>query len=203
VLTSGGNISSSKNNVENNNVLSLDENEMNEAYWAQEQDHAEGTFEEAVPAGDETQAITAENDADDYGYDDDFGGFNMDDDVDDVPSSNPFYHGLELGLDFGNSLVAEPKLTKTLKMNYAKTAKKVDVKRLKENLWKDYEEKQSQENVIPFSNLVGGLDKVYQEDKLKEISVPFCFICLLHLANENNLEIKGVDNLQELYIKSE
>jgi len=38
--------------------------------------------------------------------------------------------------DFGESLVAEPKRAKALQINYAKTAKKVDVKKLKSNIWK-------------------------------------------------------------------
>lgn len=32
---------------------------------------------------------------------------------------------------------------------------------------------------------------------MKDISVPFCFICLLHLANEKNLSITGLDNADD------
>ena len=34
------------------------------------------------------------------------------------------------------------------------------------------------------------MDTFYSENKLKDISVAFCFICLLHLANEEGLEIE-------------
>jgi condensin complex subunit 2 len=34
------------------------------------------------------------------------------------------------------------------------------------------------------------LAEVYPEKKWKDISVAFCFICLLHLANENELIIQ-------------
>lgn len=39
---------------------------------------------------------------------------------------------------------------------------------------------------------------------MKDISVAFCFICLLHLANENDLEIRmdrGGGNMDDLYVK--
>lgn len=32
---------------------------------------------------------------------------------------------------------------------------------------------------------------MYPEDKMEEISTSFCFICLLHLANEKGLRIQG------------
>ncbi|GJJ67745.1 hypothetical protein EMPS_00091 [Entomortierella parvispora] len=41
-----------------------------------------------------------------------------------------------------------------------------------------------------FTEIIGGLSKMYPEQKLRDISVPFCFICLLHLANEKNLLIE-------------
>ncbi|RKP21405.1 barren [Rozella allomycis CSF55] len=130
-----------------------------------------------------------------------FAGFDFNED-DDIPTSQPFYNGLELDFDFGNTLVAEPKLTKSLKMNYAKTSKKVDVKKLKENIWTEIETV-PQNNTIDFKNIVNGLSSFYPEEKFRDISVPFCFICVLHLANENGLEIKGSSTLSELQIIKE
>ena len=37
-----------------------------------------------------------------------------------------------------------------------------------------------------------GLEKSYPKDKLEEISTSFCFICLLHLANEQGLKLESV-----------
>lgn len=48
---------------------------------------------------------------------------------------------------------------------------------------------QSQKDVT-FTQIVHGLQPYYPEKKLKDISVAFCFICLLHLANEEGLEIE-------------
>lgn len=45
-----------------------------------------------------------------------------------------------------------------------------------------------------FSNLINNLSKSYPTDALADLSVPYCFICLLHLANENNLEIQETES---------
>lgn len=42
-----------------------------------------------------------------------------------------------------------------------------------------------------FTSVISGLQKVYPEEKMEEISTSFCFICLLHLANENGLRIES------------
>ncbi|KAI9474192.1 MAG: condensin complex subunit 2/barren, partial [Benjaminiella poitrasii] len=86
------------------------------------------------------------------------------------------------------------KKTKPLYVNYARTAKRVDVKKLKDNLWKvlttDGNEEKV-EGIQKFTDIVNGLKTMYSPKILKDISVPFCFICLLHLANEKNLSISG------------
>jgi condensin complex subunit 2 len=95
--------------------------------------------------------------------------------------------------DWKSQLVSQPKTTKAQFLNYARVAKKVDVKLLKENLWKNLtvlsSGKQKVEKPIEFKNVMTSLDEEYPEKKRKDISVAFCFICLLHLANENELEI--------------
>lgn len=100
-------------------------------------------------------------------------------------------------------------------VNYAKKAKRVDVKKLKENIWRELaidklpvkkprrqaiEDSDEEEEVEPeavetssdakqFTSVILGLRKIYPEDKMEEISTSFCFICLLHLANEEGLRI--------------
>lgn len=101
---------------------------------------------------------------------------------------------------YGDALVTnhQPKKTKPLYVNYARTAKRVDVKRLKENLWASLEkQKDAETSAITelvegtqrFTDVLRRLRKRYSEKTFKDISVPFCFICLLHLANERNLTI--------------
>ncbi|KAF9398985.1 hypothetical protein BGX21_006984 [Mortierella sp. AD011] len=165
--------------------------------------------------------------------------------------------GLGLGLDgdgndYASQLVSQPKRVKATFISFSKTAKKVDVKKLKDNIWKemtqhtlkrqpageDLNRKRSKKKANPedddddldqserdnvdnedeedegdgddyvkkeqkFTEIIGGLSKMYPEQKLRDISVPFCFICLLHLANEKNLSIEGTENLSELMIKQQ
>jgi condensin complex subunit 2 len=92
---------------------------------------------------DPLEAVYDNNDYDDDGFD----GFPDDDDISPSQATqsgtvadSQLFQGLEVAFDFGNSLVAQPKLTKSIKMNFARTAKKVDVKRLKDNIWKEITE---------------------------------------------------------------
>ncbi|KAG0275168.1 hypothetical protein BGZ95_009121 [Linnemannia exigua] len=152
------------------------------------------------------------------------------------------------GNDYASQMVAQPKRVKSTSINFSKTAKKVDVKKLKDNIWKemtqqslkrqsgrdDHDRRRNKKANIEgdgdeddnderdqsgededdddgdgeyvkkeqrFTEIIGGLNKVYPEHKLRDISVPFCFICLLHLANEKDLEIEGSENLAELVVR--
>ncbi|KAF7294486.1 Condensin complex subunit 2 [Mycena kentingensis (nom. inval.)] len=98
-------------------------------------------------------------------------------------------------------------------VNYAKRAKRVDVRKLKENIWKgldiviaqkkeEEDEEEMDVDTAPdqppptdpsearvFSSVIDGLQKSYPKDRMEEISTSFCFICLLHLANEQGLKL--------------
>jgi condensin complex subunit 2 len=89
-------------------------------------------------------------------------------------------------------------------VNYAKRAKRVDVRRLKENIWrglevvepKAEEDMDDAEDAAParaFGDVVAGLRTQYPKEKMEEISTSFCFICLLHLANEKGLKLEVAD----------
>lgn len=119
-------------------------------------------------------------------------------------------------------------------VNYAKKAKRVDVKKLKENIWKELGILSSDEDpaslaakaaaatddedgdasmastateaaggVKTFESVLSGLQKAYTQDKMEEISTSFCFICLLHLANEEGLAIStgSEDKIEALRAK--
>jgi condensin complex subunit 2 len=49
------------------------------------------------------------------------------------------------------------------------------------------------EDARQFSQVISGLQKSYPRDKMEEISTSFCFICLLHLANEQGLKLESAD----------
>ena len=111
-------------------------------------------------------------------------------------------------------------------MNYAKRAKRVDVRKLKDNIWKnldivvpqptddadamvwflklqhdwelmvdssqDVDDRQPTDptEARVFEDVISGLKKSYPREKLEDISTSFCFICLLHLANERGLKLE-------------
>ncbi|KAF9462939.1 condensin complex subunit 2/barren [Collybia nuda] len=99
-------------------------------------------------------------------------------------------------------------------VNYAKRAKRVDVRKLKDNIWRGLEiivaptkkgdeedENMDVDEDLPpptdptearvFSQVISGLQRSYPQDKMEEISTSFCFICLLHLANEQGLKLES------------
>ena len=71
------------------------------------------------------------------------------------------------------------------------------------------------EDARQFSQVISGLQNSYPRDKMEEISTSFCFICLLHLANEQGLKLEStaesnvfvekdlVDEVDEEIISSE
>lgn len=118
-------------------------------------------------------------------------------------------------------------------MAYARVAKKVDIRRLKEEMWrgmgarleegvedrkadkvdekKGREEDQPQEGggekqkedrekapsgdapdgSLRFTSVMNGLTTAYPEPAMRDISTSYCFICLLHLANEKGLVLSN------------
>ena len=44
-----------------------------------------------------------------------------------------------------------------------------------------------------FSSVISNLQRSYPPEKMRDISTSFCFICLLHLANEEGLRLESTD----------
>ncbi|KAK9236833.1 condensin complex subunit 2/barren [Lipomyces kononenkoae] len=126
--------------------------------------------------------------------------------------------------EFGSQLVLNSgRKFKTDYVNYARVAKKVDVKKLKDNLWRtlDYDRQSPQEMTADeapgkkplrpevlveqepkyLSGIVGSLKDMYPAKAMADISTSFCFICLLHLANEKGLDIKNNADFTDLAIR--
>jgi len=147
----------------------------------------------------------------DYGNENDMENFcpdeggGMDDDDDDDMGGDGGGFG-----DFGDSqlddsgMIGAPQLVGDTKINYARAAKKGDVHLLEESIWDTIEDKSKTAlsdasnkkkdagavDIRGFQETIGGINEHVPSDKkdmLKDVSVPFCFICLLHLANEKNL----------------
>lgn len=122
-------------------------------------------------------------------------------------NEDTFYHDTyedpEVSVLYGDPLITNHNLKKSkpLYVNYARTAKRVDVKKLKDNLWKSLTlekgdqvtDEEKVHGVQKFSDIVNNLKRMYTSKSMKDISIPFCFICLLHLANEKDLSIVGLN----------
>ncbi|WFC99761.1 hypothetical protein MYAM1_002506 [Malassezia yamatoensis] len=74
-------------------------------------------------------------------------------------------------------------------VEHAKRAKQVDIKQLKDNLWDQLQNQLNPSTPTVFHQVLDKLSSLYPKSKLQEISTSFCFICLLHLANEQNLAL--------------
>jgi condensin complex subunit 2 len=59
---------------------------------------------------------------------------------------------------------------------------------------------QSQAEPLKFTSVMNSLQGVYPKQAMDDISTSFCFICLLHLANEKGLTIGNEEGLEELNI---
>ncbi|XP_052520958.1 condensin complex subunit 2 [Tympanuchus pallidicinctus] len=141
-------------------------------------------------------------------------------------TSHPEGHDHELngvdGVDitmYGElNLIAEPQKVNKIAIQYAKTAKKMDMKRLKQNMWDllidiqkntaaeiEDVEKQSDISVVTgekaFSSITKELLHRLPSVMAKNLSVPLAFACLLHLANEKNLKLNGTEDLSDVIVK--
>ncbi|KAM9266545.1 condensin complex subunit 2 [Morus bassanus] len=116
------------------------------------------------------------------------------------------------------NLIAEPEKVNKVAIQYAKTAKKMDMKRLKKDMWDLLTDRQKKQTVAEMEDaeqedvsVVTG-EKVFS-DITKELlhrlpsvmasnlSIPLAFACLLHLANEKNLKLEGREDLSDILVK--
>jgi len=97
------------------------------------------------------------------------------------------------------------------------STKQVDVRRLKEALWRGIQQLRSRQQAagdgpdappaeesapLRFQDLIAGLGDDSGAGRLADLSVHLCFICLLHLANEHGLVIADAADLRQLTISN-
>lgn len=56
---------------------------------------------------------------------------------------------------------------------------------------------------LKFTSVMNKLQQVYPKQAMADISTSYCFICLLHLANEKGLTLGNEPGLEELSIKKD
>ncbi|KAF7564062.1 hypothetical protein G7046_g8 [Stylonectria norvegica] len=213
------------------------EGEMDEAFWAK-QKAPQGADQTALPEGDYDANF----------FQDDgipFPGGDDDDDLEFADARDHFSPGADdqggltegvgitallngetmtntMGGAFGSTLVTQTRRVRPEYVQYARVAKKVDIRRLKDELWKgmgvELLEKpadaarlptppesgaKDEQPALKFTSVMNNLQAVYPKPVMDDISTSFCFICLLHLANEKGLVIEKSPDLTELDIRKD
>uniref|UniRef100_A0A8B9G695 Condensin complex subunit 2 n=1 Tax=Amazona collaria TaxID=241587 RepID=A0A8B9G695_9PSIT len=118
------------------------------------------------------------------------------------------------------NLIAEPQKINKIAIQYAKTAKKMDMKTLKKSMWNLLTDGRGKETVAAevsagvedastiaeekvFSSITKDLFHRLPSSMAKNLSVPLAFTCLLHLTNEKNLKLEGTEDLSEVLVKKD
>jgi len=59
------------------------------------------------------------------------------------------------------------------------------------------------DGTLKFTDVINNLQTVYPRQAMADISTSYCFICLLHLANEKGLVINNSENFTDLTIRKD
>lgn len=143
---------------------------------------------------------------DDVGGEEDYGGIDFNDALSataDADEAKKEASGLQL---LAGGRKARPEY-----VNFSRIAKRVDVKLLKDNLWRAIKTDPTEEAAAKardkeaeekdFEHVITSIGQMYPTEEKKDLSTSFCFICLLHLANEHGLSITLNEAHDNLVIK--
>lgn len=61
----------------------------------------------------------------------------------------------------------------------------------------------TEQGTLKFTSVMNDLQQVYPKQAMADISTSYCFICLLHLANEKGLQLSNEPGLMELSIQQD
>ncbi|KAI4909677.1 uncharacterized protein J4E92_010595 [Alternaria infectoria] len=204
-------------------ALHGDSARVDEAYWAHQGqegdgDDAQGNYDADFFQDDGLQIPSGPLDDDDVFADarDHFSP------PPDAPEATLPLDGMQPGSQtdaFGAQLVTQSRRFRPEYVQYARVAKKVDVKRLKDELWRgigfdgisappqpnvaDDPANKAVDGSLTFTDVVNSLQAVYPKQTLADISTSYCFICLLHLANEQGLVIENQETFENLTIRKD
>lgn len=110
-----------------------------------------------------------------------------------------------VGFEFDEPV--QPRNNKYDSIPYDKRVKKVDVRLLKHNLWDSIESSRKRKSndektavTLKFTEIVEKVSSKYDTRVKQDLSTSFCFICLLHLANEQGLTLENKDNFKDLLV---
>ncbi|CAL4118565.1 unnamed protein product [Meganyctiphanes norvegica] len=176
------------------------------------------------------------NDADNYCADvddgmDDYGGDEVDNDATQPGYDLTMFNqtaALQDGKsgDFLENLVAAPNRVAKINIGYARSAKKMDMKKLKTSIWgilteptairdnkenksgpenqaettQELKEKMDEDFSIHFSRMYNILPNKVSNKMGENLSVPLAFIALLHLCNEHSLKLTGREDMTDFTV---
>lgn len=143
---------------------------------------------------------------DDYDNDN-FGGIDFNDVL--GGTDGPLEDAEDKKEDLGSQFVTGGRRARPEYVNFSKVAKRVDIKLLKDNLWKSIKSEAAEgaaevapsETAKNFTEVVEVIGGMYRPEEKKDLSTSFCFICLLHLANEHGLSLESSEQYDDLHIK--
>ena len=105
----------------------------------------------------------------------------------------------------GLDLVAPAHHIARIRVAFATRAKRVDVKKLKSDLWAQIEKDVAYEAGTEAEHGSQGIPLTHTIHEMKpfvndNVTVPFYFICMLHLANEMGLQLESSARLDDVII---
>uniref|UniRef100_A0A8C3MS16 Condensin complex subunit 2 n=2 Tax=Geospiza parvula TaxID=87175 RepID=A0A8C3MS16_GEOPR len=190
------------------------------------------------PSSDPVGALDSEAGIEDYDYNNPNDTSNFcpalqvpDSDDDPDPAEFPGQAGLlplpahpeapeHAGINGGNGagcgeleLIAEPPKVHKIPILYARTAKRMDMRRLKRNMWELLTEQGEEEEEAGegtdvkvageknLSDLIKDLRHRLPPTMATDLSVPLAFVSLLHLANEKNLKLESTEDLSDILVR--
>lgn len=111
--------------------------------------------------------------------------------------SIPFVNGMEF--------VQPNRKVDKIEIEFARKAKRVNVIKLKKDIWEEIEECEDKDSSKPAEqrekrSFCESIVKLEPKVDDTNVTIPFYFICLLHLANEKGLELEGQDDLSDFQI---
>ena len=136
------------------------------------------------------------------GYDDEpegleqhFDGMAREDQKNGEHQGAPFLSGMDI-------VTASRKVEK-VEIEFARKAKRVNVIKLKKDIWEEIEEVETSEmrqEPQEKKSFCESINKLEPKVDDSNVTIPFYFICLLHLANEKGLELEGQEDLSDFQI---
>ncbi|KGG53020.1 subunit 2 of condensin complex [Mitosporidium daphniae] len=147
--------------------------------------------------GDDHRLLGARDASDESLFSQPFSQLSLGEDFPSIPSSS------SLSKDWGP--MGSPKFLRVDSISYCKVSKRVNMHRLKSTMWTSLSNSFSSEDEIRLSSVISAIDAQAMggEKKKAELSFPYCFISLLHLANEHNLILALTATHSDIAIKKQ